>query len=341
MVRGYYEVGQTAPISLKSKTIDDHLVVGGENIKERRSTTPMDVTVVIARFKEVLAARGYSESTVTIYGQNLSLFNRWLKAKAIGDLKQITAKVIADYQADVRQRKVAEQTKALYLRPVKRLFEYLVESNQLLINPAEGIKEIDTTKRKLAPVLSRDLVKRLLDQPNLSTTTGLRDRAVLEVLYATAIRRGELLNLCVYDAELADKVLYIRKGKGRVQRVVPMTKTAISYTKEYITRIRPRWAKKMPKQRKLFLTNTGKALNGSALQALIRKYRLEAGIKMPVSANTLRRSCATHMLRRGADIRYVQALLGHRHLRTTQRYTRVAAADIKQTHNKTHPGKGL
>jgi len=299
----------------------------------------MDVAVVIVRFKEVLAARGYSPATVTSYSQNISLFSRWLSANGIGDTKQITAKVITDYQADVRQRPVAEQTKALYLRPVKRLFEYLVESNQLLINPAEGIKEIDTTNRKLAPVLSCEQVKRLLAQPNLSTTTGIRDRAVLEVLYATAIRRGELLNLCVYDAELADKVLYIRKGKGRVQRVVPLTKPAVLYVKEYLTRIRPRWAKKVPKQRRLFLANNGKALNGNALQALIRKYRLDAGIKMPVSAHTLRRSCATHMLRQGADIRYIQALLGHRHLKTTQVYTRVAAADIKQTHNQTHPGQ--
>ncbi len=297
----------------------------------------MDVTVIIARFKEVLAARGYSPATVTSYSQNISLFSRWLSAKAITDIKQITVKVIADYQADVRQRPVAEQTKALYLRPVKRLFEYLVDSNQLLINPAEGIVETRTANRKLAPVLSRDQVKRLLESPNLSTTTGIRDRAVLEVLYATAIRRGELLNLCIYDVESADKVLYIRKGKGRVQRVVPMTKAAVSYTKEYMIRIRPRWAKKAPRQRRLFLANNGKAMNGSALQAVIRKYRLEAGIKMPVSAHTLRRSCATHMLRSGADIRYIQALLGHRHLKTTQVYTRVAVADLKQTHNQTHP----
>jgi len=239
------------------------------------------------------------------------------------------------------QKPVAPETKALYLRPVKRLFEYLIQTNRLLINPAEHIVETNRKNRKLAPVLSCDQVKRLLDQPNLSTTTGLRDRAVLEVLYATAIRRGELLNLCIYDADLNDHVLYIRKAKNRVQRVVPLTKTAASYVKEYVTHIRPRWAKKQPKQRKLFLINTGDGLNGNALQAMIRKHRLCAKISLPVSAHTLRRSCATHMLRCGADIRYVQALLGHRSLRTTQIYTRVAAADIKQTHNKTHPGKRL
>jgi integrase/recombinase XerD len=301
----------------------------------------MDVVVIIAQFKETLAARGYSPATVTSYSQNIALFSRWLQAEGITDVKQVTVKVISDYQGHVLQKPVAQETKALYLRPVKRLFEYLVESNQLLINPAEGIVETHRKNRKLAPVLDQNQVKRLLAQPSLSTTTGIRDRAILEVLYATAIRRGELINLSVYDADLKDKVLYIRKAKGRVQRVVPLTKTAASYAGEYLTHIRPRWAKKAPKQRKLFLINTGQALNGNALQAMIRKYRLEAKINVPVSAHTLRRSCATHMLRSGADIRYVQALLGHRSLRTTQVYTRVAAGDIKQTHDNTHPGKRL
>ena len=301
----------------------------------------MDAVVIIAQFKETLAARGYSKATVTLYSACLSYFSGWLKDKGIMDLKQINTQVISDYQVAVRQKALAEETCAVYLRSVKRLFEHLTASNRLLINPAQEIVATRRRNCKLAPVLSQDQVKRLLDQPNVSTTTGLRDRAVLEVLYATAIRRGELLNLCIYDADLADKVLYIRKAKNRVQRVVPLTKTAASYLQEYLTCIRPRWAKKLPKQRKLFLINTGCALNGNALQAMIRKHRIDAKIKCTVSAHTLRRSCATHMLRQGADIRYVQALLGHANLKTTQIYTRVASKEIKQTHNQVHPGKSL
>ena len=301
----------------------------------------MDAVVIIARFKETLAARGYSKATVALYSACLSYFSGWLKDKGITDLRRINVQVINDYQTAVRQKPLSEQTRAVYLRSVKRLFEHLTASNRLLINPAQDIVAIRRRNCKLAPVLSQDQVKRLLDQPNVSTTTGLRDRAVLEVLYATAIRRGELLGLCIYDADLADKVLYIRKAKNRVQRVVPLTKTAASYLEEYLTRIRPRWAKKAPKQRRLFLCNTGAGLTGSALQALIRTHRLAAKIKVPVSAHTLRRSCATHMLRCGADIRYVQALLGHANLKTTQIYTRVASGEIKQTHSSTHPGQRL
>jgi integrase/recombinase XerD len=300
----------------------------------------MDVVVVITQFKQMLAARGYSPATVAHYRHYLSSFNRWLQDNDIADVKQVTAKVLADYQGFVKQKPIAPETQALYIRPVKRLFEYLVQAGRLLIDPSENIVETCRKNRKLAPVLAEDQVKRLLEQPNLSTTAGLRDRAVLEVLYATAIRRNELLNLSVYDADLKDNVLYIRKAKGRVQRVVPLTRTAAAYVKEYLARIRPRWAQKMPKERCLFLINTGKPLNAGALQALIRKYRLSAKIKTSVSAHTFRRSCATHMLRSGADIRYIQALLGHRSLRTTQRYAQVAAADIKQTHQKSHPNVG-
>lgn len=301
----------------------------------------MDIVVIIAQFKETLAARGYSKATVTSYSAHLSYFSRWLSDSGIGDLKQVTAKVISDYQAFVQKRKLAAETKALYLRPIKRLFEHLVETNRLLINPAEGIVETDRKNRKLAPVLSQKQVKRLLALPNVSINTGMRDRAVMEVLYATGIRVNELVNLCVYDTDLKDNVLYIRKAKGRVQRVVPLTKTAAGHLKAYLTHIRPKWAKKAPKQNRLFLINTGDALNSNAVRAFMRKYRLDAGIKIPVSPHTLRRSCATHMLRCGADIRYVQALLGHSCAKTTQIYAQTAAADIKQTHSKTHPGRHL
>ena len=297
----------------------------------------MDVVVVITEFKQLLAARGYRPATVEHYRQRLSSFNCWLQENDINDLKQVTAKVLADYQAYVRQKPIGAETAALYIRPVKRLFEYLVDAGRLLIDPSENIVETCRKNRKMGRVLEEKQVQRLLAQPNLSTTTGVRDRTVLEVLYATAIRRRELLNLNIYDADLKDSVLYIRKTKNRVQRVVPLTKTAAAFVKEYLTRIRPLWAKKQPKERRLFLVNTGKAMNAGALQALIRKYRLEAGIKIPVSAHMFRRSCATHMLRSGADIRYIQALLGHRSLRTTQRYTQVAIADVKKTHQKSHP----
>jgi integrase/recombinase XerD len=129
----------------------------------------------------------------------------------------------------------------------------------------------------------------------------------------------------------------VRKAKGKKQRVVPLGKKAGQYLKEYLEHIRPRWARKNPKERRMFLNHSGLPLSKGSVQAFLRIYRLEAGIKKPVSPHTLRRSCATHLLQQGADIRYVQKLLGHKNLRTTQVYTKLMPVDVKKTHNATHP----
>lgn len=166
---------------------------------------------------------------------------------------------------------------------------------------------------------------------------GIRNRAILEVMYATGIRINELVNLEVYHADLKDKVLYIRKGKGRKERVVPLGTHAAVYLKEYLEKVRPRHAKKNPKERNLFLTHSGTAIRRENVQSFIRTYRIDAGINRPVSPHAFRRTCATHMLRQGADIRYIQKLLGHTRLSTTQIYTRIMPADVKKTHAATHP----
>jgi integrase/recombinase XerD len=163
----------------------------------------------------------------------------------------------------------------------------------------------------------------------------------MEVLYATAIRLDELLNLEIYHADLKDKTLYIRKGKGKKQRVVPLGKATTGWLRQYLKKIRPGHAKKHPRQRRLFVNHSGRAMTEESVRAALRKYRIKAGITKPVSPHVFRRSCATHLLQQGADIRYIQKLLGHRSLKTTQAYTKVMPVDVKQTHNRTHPGKDL
>jgi integrase/recombinase XerD len=163
----------------------------------------------------------------------------------------------------------------------------------------------------------------------------------MEVLYATAIRLDEMLHLEIYHADLKDKVLYIRKGKGKKQRVVPLGKTAAAWLKEYLEKIRPYHAKKHPRQRRLLLNHSGRSMTAASVRAALGKYRSQAGITKPVSPHVFRRTCATHLLQQGADIRYIQKLLGHRSLKTTQGYTKVMPVEVKQTHNRTHPGKDL
>jgi integrase/recombinase XerD len=301
----------------------------------------MDVVVTITEYKNQLKAQGYAASTMEGYGRNLDLFKRYLQARDLEDLRKVTHQVILDYQSQVMIEPIAMESKALKIRPVKRLFEYLVKTHRLLINPTEGIVETCRKNRKIGPVLSIAEIKKLLEQPNLSLKTGIRDRAIMEVFYSTGIRLDELLNTEVYHVDLKDKVLYIRKGKGKKQRVVPLGTNAVKYLREYLEKIRPYYAKKNPKERRLFLLNSGLVINPESVRQALRKYRLEAGILKPVSPHTLRRTCATHLLQSGADIRYIQKLLGHRCLSTTQAYTKVIPVEVKQTHNKTHPGKDL
>ena len=298
----------------------------------------MDVVVMIAEFKNQLKARGYAASTIICYSQYLSYFRDYLVDLNITDIKTISREVIRDYQEMVMDKDLAMETQGLRIRPVKRFFGYLLETHRLLIDPTEGIVEVTRKGRKMPPILTIDEMQKLLEQPNLSLRMQIRDRAIMEVFYSTAIRLDELLALEIYDVDFKDKVIYIRKGKGRRQRVVPLGENASRFLKEYLEKIRPRYAKRNQKERKLFLTNEGVPISPGTIRAFLRTYRIAAKIKKTVSPHTFRRTCATHMLQQGADIRYIQKLLGHKYLRTTQIYTKVMPVDIKQTHNRTHPG---
>jgi integrase/recombinase XerD len=297
----------------------------------------MDVAVTIAEYKERLQALGYAEATIEIYRSGLDRFREYLEGHGVTDLRTVTKAIMLDYKAFVYAGTQALETKALRIRPVKRLFEHLTGNNQLLINPAEGIIETHRRHKKIGPTLTQEEMKKLLQQPNMSFRGGIRDRAVMEVLYATAVRRNELLSLEVHDVDLRDGVIHVRKGKGNRQRVVPLGKTAAGYLKEYLEKIRPHYGRKNPKERRLFLTNEGKPLTAGALHVSLHHYRKQAGIEKSASPHVFRRSCATHMLQQGADIRYIQKLLGHASLATTQQYCKVIPIDIKKTHEETHP----
>ncbi len=300
----------------------------------------LEVVVVITGFIKKLQASGYAESTIEGYTRNLSIFERHLSAHGIDDLRKVTQKVIHKYQQSVASEPLATESKAMRIRPVKRLFEHLVDTHRLLINPTEGIEETCRKGRKIGPVLTVEEVKRLLAQPNLKLKTGIRDRAVMEVLYSSGIRLAELLGLGTYDADLKERVLFIRKGKGRKDRVVPIGKNAVSYINLYLKTIRPGFPEYRPNETLLFLNQSGHPLSKGSVQGFLRKYRFAADIEKPVSPHTLRRTCATHLLQKGADIRYIQKLLGHKYLRTTQAYTKIMPVDVKQMHQRTHPNKG-
>lgn len=298
----------------------------------------MNVGIVIKEYIKHMQTAGYADKTLEIYTWGLTCFSEYLAVTKISDIRQITRKTMCDYQAVLADEPIKPETRASKIRAVKRLFEYLTESHMLLINPTEGIVEVSRKNSSIGVVLTIDEVTRLLEKPNLSLPMQIRDRAIMEVLYSTAIRANELLNLTVHDADLANGLVHIRKGKGSVDRVVPLNDQAAGFLREYLEHIRPVQVKDKD-ERILFLKKTGEPLTHGALTSNLRIYRTQAGIEKNVTAHTFRRTCATHMMQKGADIRYIQSLLGHKYLKTTQRYTKVLPVDIKKTHQQTHPNQ--
>jgi len=324
---------QSNVLQLKKK--GNYLVVeGGEPPPGREG---MELQGIVSEFKTYLEVGGYARSTIDCYCQYLSYFLHYLQELGVADLKQVSHETVRNYQLLVGTMDLAEETKALRIRPVKRLFGWLLDSHRLLIDPTEKIRETNRKNRSLPEVLTIGEMRLLLDQPNLSLRMQIRDRAIMETLYSSGIRLNELVQLTVHDVDLGDHVLVVRKGKGNQQRVVPIGKNAGMYLKEYLADIRPRYAKKNPQERRLFLSNEGRPVTGNTIRSALFKYKKAAGLQKTASPHSFRRSCATHLLQQGADIRYVQKLLGHRRIKTTQIYTRVYPIDLKQTHERTHP----
>lgn len=297
----------------------------------------MDAFITLKHYQERLKSLNYADATIELYSRGIERFRNYLASRDITDLRIVTKALMSDYKEYVMAGTGSMESKALMIRPVKRFFEHLTETNQLFINPAEGMIEICRKEKKMAPTLTREEVQILFYQPNMRRKGGIRDRAVLEVLYATAIRRNELLSVEIRDVAFDEGVIVVRNGKGRKERVVPLGLNAARFLKGYLEHVRPHYCRNNPTEQRLFLNCKGKPLSNCSLNANVYHYRKMAGINKSASPHTLRRSCATHMMLAGADIRYIQELLGHRSLATTQQYCRVIPVDIKKTHEETHP----
>ncbi len=298
----------------------------------------MDIVVTITDFKKQLKTKGYATVTVYNYGKALDQFKGWLLDQGIRDIRKISRQTILSYQKAIMEESCAMETKAMKIRGVKRLFEYLLMTHKLIVNPTEGIVETCRRNRKIKPVLTQEEMQNLLSQPDLKTQIGIRDRAMMEILYATGIRLSELFHIELDHVSLKDKVIQIRKGKGNKQRVVPMGSHAAACLEKYLTQVRPGHARKRITQRLLFITQYGNPMTQENISGLLNRYRRQAGIMKSTSAHMFRRTCATHLILKGVDIRYVQELLGHKYLRTTQYYIKVRPVEVKETHTNTHPG---
>ncbi|OGP91359.1 MAG: hypothetical protein A2157_18295 [Deltaproteobacteria bacterium RBG_16_47_11] len=294
-------------------------------------------------FREHLKVKNYSPMSIASYSGHLKGLFDYLQQKEIVDIKRVTRDNLKDYQLKITEYKDQEgkaytiATISIKIRAVKRFFEYLEETNQILVNPAEYLKEPEKETRLPRVVLTEDEVRKILDQPNLSSMTGIRDRTILEVFYSTGIRLEEMVNLTIFDCDLQGGMLRVNKGKFAKDRVIPLGRHAIRFLKEYITRVRPHHTRENKAIRNLFVNQSGKPLSKIVIEIIVRNYARATGIKKKITPHTFRHTFATQLVRNGADITAVQKMLGHSDLSVTHIYIKVAGIEVKETHRSHHP----
>jgi integrase/recombinase XerD len=276
--------------------------------------------------------RGLADNTIQSYGHDLIGFLKFLEQKKISPLK-VNRDHIAEYISSLNCL-LSARSIARGLSALKMFFRFLISEGKIKDSPARLLETIKLPGR-LPEVLSRDEVDLLLSQPDISGNLGLRDKAMLELLYATGLRVSELIGLNLININL--EAGYVRTiGKGSKERMIPMGQKAIDALKAYILDGRPGLLKGRNPSR-LFLNSKGKAISRQGFWKIIKRYGIMAGIKKKITPHRLRHSFATHLLEGGADLRSVQVMLGHADISTTQIYTHVSRERLKQVHEKYHP----
>ena len=275
--------------------------------------------------------RGLAEATLSAYRSDLSRFSRWLSGRGRG-LEEVRRLDVLDFlgeHAHWPPRTVARRLSAL-----RRFYQHLEREGRIRNNPCDRV-DAPRLGRPLPGVLSEQEVERLLAAPDLETASGVRDRAMLEVLYATGLRVSELVGLRSEQVNLIQGVLRV-VGKGGKERLVPLGEPAVEWLERYFREGRPDilGERRTPA---LFPTSRGGAMTRQAFWHLVKRYAARAGISQDISPHTLRHAFATHLLDHGADLRVVQMLLGHRDISTTQIYTHIARERLKVLHARHHP----
>lgn len=315
-----------------------------------RRTAPPDPSsgnplhVLQGQFVEWTLAIGLAEQTANIRRAALDGFIRWCDANSIADVSSITRKELDAYQrhlACYRKRggdPLALSTRATRLHPIRAFCKWLVREGLLPDDPSRDL-ELPSLPRRLPRWVPSVLdVQRVLAQPDAGTPSGIRVRAMLEVLYSTAVRRMELVRLQQFDVDLAGGLVRVRGGKGGCDRIVPLGRRAATWVADYLLEVRPLLVGSQPVGA-LFLTDYGEPFGKNRLGDLVKRYLVNARLAAPGACHLFRHACATHMLENGADIRFIQAMLGHADLSTTQIYTRVSIAKLKEVHDATHPAR--
>jgi integrase/recombinase XerD len=284
---------------------------------------------------------GYSKETLKSRRICLRKFIAYLEEQGISDPKTVTVEDIESYflylktKHRYRGKPISNTGFGYYVTSIVNFFKWLEETGQILMTPIVHRPNVPRSKR-IPGVLSEDEAVQILESISINTPTGLRNRAILELLYSTGIRRGELVNINIDDFAPERGELMIVKGKGKKDRMVPVGEIASKLIQGYLTLVRP-WHVKRDETALFVNSVTGKRLVGDWIRLILHETVKKSGIEKRVTPHTLRHSMATHLLRNKADLRHIQAILGHDSLRTTQIYTHLTFDDLKQVIKEHHP----
>jgi len=286
----------------------------------------------------VRVERGLAQNTILAYGHDLKKFAEFLAKRRKNKVEEVTREDVVDFLSSLYKEKLDSRSVARYLVSLRGLYKFAMMDDMVTTDPTENL-ESPKIRNSLPTYLRVDEISKLLEAPDLGTPYGIRDRAMLEVLYSTGLRVSELLNLRISDIDM--RMGCVRCiGKGDKERLVPIGRKAIESVEQYLAKGRPKFAKPSsppPHNQVLFLTKLGRRLSRVGIWKILHDYGIRLGLRGRLTPHKLRHSFATHLLEGGADLRSVQLMLGHADISTTQIYTHVVEERLKQIYKAHHP----
>lgn len=285
-------------------------------------------------FNFIKLEKGLSANTITAYKYDLDSYAKFIYANGCSSINDVTINVLTSFFEELYSLCLTEVTRNRYLASIRGLHKYLFNNNKISRDVSELI-EVPKTQRNLPEVLTVEMIDNIINSIDVSTPVGVRDRAMIELLYACGLRVSELINLTHRDLFLDDEMLRIF-GKGSKERIVPVGSEAIFWLKKYLTQARGLFLKNNTVDN-IFLNQRGNYLTRMGIWKIIDKYAKQAGVQFQVHPHIFRHSFATHLLEGGADLRVVQELLGHSSINTTQIYTHLDRSYLKEVHRTFHP----
>lgn len=319
--------------------------------KKQQAPKPLPLPGSIAAYEQEyykwMAVKNYSQNTIEIRSCYLGYFVKWTEERGLVEPSEITKAVIERYQHYLyHYRKVRTgeplsfNSQHTRLIPVRAFCKWLSKQNYILYNPAADLEMPRLEKRLPKDILSASEADTVCNVPDVREPVGLRDRAMLETLYNTGMRRMEVIGLKMYDIDFDRGTVLIRQGKGKKDRMTPIGDRALAWIRKYMLEVRPSLVVS-PDNGILFLTAQGEAFTRNRLTQMVRNYINASNVGKKGSCHLFRHTCATLMLEGGADIRFIQQLLGHADISTTEIYTQVSIKKLKEIHNLTHPAARL